>query len=72
MLDFKAEFVGGSHSGEVISPMSEAELNKLGYRVHLRGTPSGDEMPVYVVVPIEWSADEAHRAILQRWGNRRR
>lgn len=67
MTDVHAEFLGGELSGQFRSPISEVELQQLGYRVGLNSAPRGNELAVCIAVPITWTHDEAHLAIIEKF-----
>ena len=68
MADMQVEFLGGDRAGQVISPISEEELAKLGYRKAIETNANGAELLICVAVPVTWNENEAHRAIMAKFG----
>lgn len=63
-MDLSVEFLGGALAGQRRAPVNESELTLLGYRGFLVSRPHGSELAIGFAVPVEWTVQEAHRAVL--------
>ncbi|GAB4089375.1 hypothetical protein [Hydrogenophaga soli] len=69
MNDMNADFIGGPLAGQKRSPISEAELCTLGYKVALKTHPVGNELMNCCAVPVEWAPEKAHRKVKEHFAN---
>ncbi|GKV77441.1 hypothetical protein PEC106568_26150 [Pectobacterium carotovorum subsp. carotovorum] len=67
MADMNIEFIGGNLDGQIISPINKEELSGLGYRLQLKGEARGNELAHCIAVPIEWTPEEGHKAIMEKY-----
>lgn len=68
MTDLDAEFLGGELNGQKRSPVSQDELQALGYRAALTTAPKGNVLAKCIAVPSAWSHEKAHYAIQEKFG----
>jgi len=72
MGDMQVEFIGGDKDGQHLSPVSESELQDLGYRIHIKTIPKGNELPYCTAVPSNLTKEEAHQVFIKELNKRSR
>ncbi|HMU66095.1 MAG TPA: hypothetical protein PKE57_03045 [Cellvibrionaceae bacterium] len=66
MTGISVEFIGGTLDEQTRTILHKEELSILGYRLQIEVQPKGDEPAFCIAVPIEWTSEQGHKAILKK------